>query len=244
MLPSTYTSCWLYELHILRPQHSSHHTHLTQSVLKLPTAVLAEFLGATLKDRKEFGKSQENNLWFAYVNLEVILFLGPHLQHMEVPGLGIESELQLQAMPQPQQHRVSTTSATYAAACSNALSLTHWAKPGIEPMSSWTLYQVFKPLSHNRNSLRGYSWLQPDNRNSKHYCYQVDGFGVWWVSSFFPLCLHFLLAINYQETSLMTEGGLIPRKRKTSRMFYKTQMRLSSPHPFSSRTWGIWRFPG
>ena len=31
-------------------------------------------------------------------------------------------------------------------------SLTHWVKPGTEPVSSLTLYQVLKPLSHNRNS--------------------------------------------------------------------------------------------
>ena len=34
-------------------------------------------------------------------------FLGPHLQHMEVPRLGVESDLQLPAyIPQPQQHRI------------------------------------------------------------------------------------------------------------------------------------------
>ena len=30
-------------------------------------------------------------------------FLQPHLQHMEVPGLGVELELQLRFKPQPQQ---------------------------------------------------------------------------------------------------------------------------------------------
>ena len=33
-------------------------------------------------------------------------------------------------------------------------SLTHWARTGIEPASSWTLSQVLNPLSHNRNSYR------------------------------------------------------------------------------------------
>ena len=55
----------------------------------------------------------------------IFFFLGPHLQHMEVPGQGIESELQLQAyatgtaMPDP------SASATYTAACGSAGSLTH-----------------------------------------------------------------------------------------------------------------------
>ena len=29
--------------------------------------------------------------------------------------------------------------------------LTHWARPGIKPKSSWTLCRVLNPLSHNRN---------------------------------------------------------------------------------------------
>ena len=41
---------------------------------------------------------------------------------MEVPGLGVEWQLQLPA---------------YTPACSNTGSLTHWSRPGIEPTSSW-----------------------------------------------------------------------------------------------------------
>ena len=35
----------------------------------------------------------------------------------------------------------------------NAKSLTHWARPGIEPTSSGTLCQVLNPLNHIGNSL-------------------------------------------------------------------------------------------
>ena len=52
------------------------------------------------------------------------VFLGPHLQHMEVPRLGVESELQVLA---------------YAIATATPESLTHWARPGIKPESSWIL---------------------------------------------------------------------------------------------------------
>ena len=45
-----------------------------------------------------------------------------HLQHMEVPRLGVEPELQLPA---------------YATAHVNARSLTHCVRPGVEPTSSW-----------------------------------------------------------------------------------------------------------
>ena len=46
-------------------------------------------------------------------------FLGQHLWHMEAPRLGVKSELQ--------QPLACTT------AHSNARSLTHWSRPGIEP---------------------------------------------------------------------------------------------------------------
>ena len=39
-------------------------------------------------------------------------FLGPHLWRMEVPGLGVDSELQLGPMPQPQECHIWATSAT------------------------------------------------------------------------------------------------------------------------------------
>jgi len=52
-------------------------------------------------------------------------FLGPHPQHMEVPRLGAESELQLLAMPQPRQCQIQTVSATHIAACGKVGSLTH-----------------------------------------------------------------------------------------------------------------------
>ena len=44
-------------------------------------------------------------------------FLGLHVLHMEVPKLGVESELQLLAhTPQPQQLRIQATSMTYTTA--------------------------------------------------------------------------------------------------------------------------------
>ena len=55
-------------------------------------------------------------------------FLWPHLRHMEVPRLGIKSELQLRAMPEPQQHQIRGSEPymwTYTTDCSNGGSLTH-----------------------------------------------------------------------------------------------------------------------
>ena len=66
-------------------------------------------------------------MWPSY--LFFFFFLWLHLWHMEVPWLGVKSEMQL--------YQIHTASVTYTATCSN--SLTHWARPGIEPASSWIL---------------------------------------------------------------------------------------------------------
>ena len=65
-------------------------------------------------------------------------FLGPNSRHMEVPRLGVKSELLLPAY--------ATVTAT-AMPClrptpqlmDNAGSLTHQARPGVEPTTSWFL---------------------------------------------------------------------------------------------------------
>ena len=56
-----------------------------------------------------------------------------------------------QPMLQPQQCQFWPASAAYtAAARSNTRSLILWARPGMEPASSWIL--VLNPLAHNRNT--------------------------------------------------------------------------------------------
>ena len=70
----------------------------------------------------------------------VLVILRPHLWYMKVPRLGVESEnYSCRTMPQPQQYEIWATSMTYITAHSNAGSLTHWARPGIEPASLWIL---------------------------------------------------------------------------------------------------------
>ena len=71
---------------------------------------------------------------------------------MEVPRLGIESELQLRSTPPSQQYRIQATSVTYIAACPSAKSLTHWKTSRIESASFQTLCCVLNPLSHSGNS--------------------------------------------------------------------------------------------
>ena len=66
-------------------------------------------------------------------------FLGLHPRHREVPSLGVQSELQLRPMPQPQQRQIWAASVSYTTAHGNTGSLAHGARPGIEPASSWIL---------------------------------------------------------------------------------------------------------
>ena len=70
---------------------------------------------------------------------EFFSFFWLYLWRLEVPGLGVESELQLQPAPQWWQYWIPSASATYAASCGNAISLNHWVRLGIKPASSWTL---------------------------------------------------------------------------------------------------------
>ena len=74
-----------------------------------------------------------------FVCLFVCCFLGPQMWHMEVPRLGVELELSCQPMPQSQPRRIWAMSVTYTTAHGHPRSLTNWARPGIEPASSWIL---------------------------------------------------------------------------------------------------------
>ena len=66
------------------------------------------------------GKSTAGALFVSFSFLFTV-----HLRHMEVPRLGVTSELQLRPMPQPQPHRIRAASVIDMAACGNARSLTH-----------------------------------------------------------------------------------------------------------------------
>ena len=71
------------------------------------------------------------------VTRELSLFLGLHPRHIEVPRLGVESELwplAYTATPDP-----SCICNLHHSSQGNTGSLTHWARPGMEPASSWML---------------------------------------------------------------------------------------------------------
>ena len=78
-------------------------------------------------------KKLEKKSFFCFVLLSL---LGPHPWHKEVPRLRVKLELYHWPTPQPQQHRIQAIAVTYITAHGNAGSTTHWARPGIEPLSS------------------------------------------------------------------------------------------------------------
>ena len=80
-------------------------------------------------------------------------FSQPHLWHMEVPGLGVKLELQLPAYAMATAMPVSVN---FITACSNAGSLTHRVRLGVELASSRRQRWVLNLLNHNWNS---HLWL-------------------------------------------------------------------------------------
>ena len=70
---------------------------------------------------------------------------------MGVPRLGVKLSSSCQPPPQPQRRGIWATSVTFTTALGSAGSRTYWARPGIQPASSWILVGLF-PLPHNRNS--------------------------------------------------------------------------------------------
>ena len=96
-------------------------------------------------------------------------------------------------MPQSQQHQIWAISVTYPAACSNARSLTQWARPGIKLTSLMTLCQVLNVLSHNRNSHTKYF-------NISYFKLNLPKTGI----INFPPNIHFFLYLEQQWMSSLT----------------------------------------
>ena len=86
----------------------------------------------------------------------LFFFFFPFYSHTrgiwKFPGQGSNRSYSCWPTPQPQQHQIQAESVTYATAHGNTGSLTHWAKPGVEPASSQRQCWVLNPMSHNRNS--------------------------------------------------------------------------------------------
>ena len=90
------------------------------------------------------------------------VFLQPHLQHMEVPRLGVEQSCSCQPTP---QRWIWATFVTYTTACGNDGSLTHWVRPWFEPTSSWILVRFLSAVpQHEFPGLLVFKWRGKTNR--------------------------------------------------------------------------------
>ena len=116
---------WLYSLCYIWYLHLQPEVHTTSSSFTCFTNPPAPFSSGS----HQFDLSISLFLFclfsyfFIFYFYIFIYFLGPYISHIKVPGLGVESELQLRATSQP--HQIRTTSATYAVARSNTRSLTY-----------------------------------------------------------------------------------------------------------------------
>ena len=70
---------------------------------------------------------------YIFFSLFFFFFKWPHLQHMEVPRLGVKLELQLPAYTTATAAGDLSPVCDYTPAHSHARSLTHWAGPRIKP---------------------------------------------------------------------------------------------------------------
>ena len=92
-----------------------------------------------MNGREAFQPANPNLFYFYLFIFLSFVFLGPHPRHMEAPRLGVELELQLLAYARATATPDPSRVCDYTIAHSNAGSLTHRARPGIEPTSSWML---------------------------------------------------------------------------------------------------------
>ena len=108
--------------HLCPPWPSSGSSCSKGALVRLP-APAQEDAACPVNSRKQPGPGAECNV--SSPHSFSFSFLGPHLQHMDVPRLGIESDLQLRPKLQPQQHQIQAASSTYTTAHGNPGSLIH-----------------------------------------------------------------------------------------------------------------------
>ena len=73
-------------------------------------------------------------------------------------------------MPEPQQPGIWAASATYTTTHGNTGSLTHWAKPGMEPETSWFLVGFVSAVPERE---RQYFFKESDDHLYTHTLAQV-----------------------------------------------------------------------
>ena len=95
-----------------------------------------------------------NHLWHFFTELEQTIQLfffsfkvTPMTYGSSLARGWIRATYSCWPMPQPKQHEIQAFSTTYTATHSNTRSLTHWARPGMKPASSWVLVGFVSTVS-------------------------------------------------------------------------------------------------
>ena len=182
---------------------------------------------------------------------------------MDVSKLWIKLEVQLR----PQTCHIPAASVAYATACSNTRSLTHWARPGIEPTTSWFLVRfasaapqwellgsIFN-LNYDRlfwhipwwadlSFTLSNWWGRPRLGREKEI---ITGRGAWEGDRTFPRS--FVRASKSPHISVSgclpaISWGQLPRHYLGGRMLESPKASLSTPSPFVNGFGYTFGFPG
>ena len=98
-------------------------------------------------------------LIFVIIISVIFGFLGPHPWHMEVPRLGVQLELQLLAYTTATEMWDLSLIFDLHQSSRQRRSLTHWARPGIQPASSWILFGFINHWASKGTPNKMYSLL-------------------------------------------------------------------------------------
>ena len=80
-----------------------------------------------------------DNIVCKWSNSNLFVFQGRTGGIWKFPGQGSDWSCSCWPAPQPEQHGIQATSAAYTTAQGDTGYLTHRARPGIEPISSWMI---------------------------------------------------------------------------------------------------------
>ena len=126
--------------------YSSAHTRLLKMYLQASSVT---HVWVFIKEKVMLLQFSPISLRSFFVHCPLTVFRWAHPWHMEVPRLGSNRSCSRWPTWQPQQRQIQGKSPTHTIVHSNARSLTHWARPGIKPSSSWL---GSLPLSCNGNA--------------------------------------------------------------------------------------------
>ena len=152
-------------------------------------------------------------IYILFTYLFIFAFLRLHPWYMEVPRLGVKLELQLPAYV--------TATATWGPNCLwwQRRITNHWARPGIQPASSWTLVRFVSAVPQWELPIYTFSLVRCFLRFFAHV--QIEFF--------------IFLLLSFKRSLYILNNGSLS---------YLSFLFLFLFCLFEGCTHGIWRFPG